>query len=149
MYNFNCSLYIWVEFERLFFLNQLVVFEFEFAFESSNDLYWNWTGIMSVSIYKRKSTMIKVSVLVLSSESEKLSSGQLMGNLPRANPAWETDKVRNGDYLAICLWESCQYWRHTIDRIACGHKSPWWQGVSVWVPVLWNFVRFFPSHMRM
>ena len=60
--------------------------------------------------------MIKVSVLVLSSESEKLSSGQLMGNLPRANPAWETDFVRNGDYLAIYLWESCQYWRYTIDR---------------------------------
>ena len=66
-----------------------------------------------------------------------------MGNLPRANPAWETDFVRNGDYLAIYLWESCQYWRYTIDRIACGHKSPWWQGVSVWVPVLWDFVRIF------
>ena len=65
---------------------------------------------------KRNNEMADVSVSVLYSQSEELSSGQLMGNLPKANPAWETDFVRNGDYLAIYLWESCQYQRYTIDR---------------------------------
>ena len=53
----------------------------------------------------------------------------LWGDLPRANPAWETNRKLLGMEITLASLSL-----GLIPLIgSCGHKPPGWQGVSVWV----------------
>ena len=50
-----------------------------------------------------------------------------MGDIPRANPAWETVSKMSGMDITVASLSL-----GLIPLIgSCGHKSPGWQGVSV------------------